>query len=98
VEVAQAARKAKPPPAKPPPKIDRGTPRQPAGRKVRNPWLFEKLEAKIIALEEELKTLQEASTTEGVYRNPEKLRETQVRLSEIERDLALANEEWTNWA
>ena len=66
--------------------------------KIRNPYLFEKLEKKIMALEEEKKSLENASTTEEVYRDPQKLRDTQVRLSEIERDLAVANEEWANWS
>jgi ATP-binding cassette subfamily F protein 3 len=76
---------------------DQDTQRKPPTGKVRNPWLFEKLEARIIALEEELKSLQEASATERVYRDSERLRETQVRISELERDLALANQEWMNW-
>jgi ATP-binding cassette subfamily F protein 3 len=70
---------------------------KPSPGKIRNPYLFEKLEKRIMALEEEMKTLQESTTTEVVYRNPERLRETQMRISEVERDLALANEEWANW-
>jgi ATP-binding cassette subfamily F protein 3 len=96
VEVPKPARKPAPAPPKPT-KVADEAPRKPAKGKVRNPWLFEKLEKRIIALEEEMKALQESTTTEIVYRNPEKLRETQMRISEIERDLAMANEEWTNW-
>jgi len=69
-----------------------------ASGKVRNPYLFEKLEKRIMALEEEMKALQEASTTEEVYRNAQRLRDTQVRIAEIERDLNVANEEWANWS
>jgi ATPase subunit of ABC transporter with duplicated ATPase domains len=69
-----------------------------AGGKVRNPYLFEKLEARIIALETELSTLQAALVSEDVYRNPTKMRDAQMRIAEVERDLADANHEWENWA
>ena len=65
--------------------------------KVRNPWLFEKLEQRIMTLEEERKGLQDATATEEVYRDASKLREMQTRIAEIERDLHDANEEWENW-
>lgn len=66
--------------------------------KIRNPYLFEKLEARIMALESELAELQASTTTEDVYRNPAKLRDTQMRIAEVERDLAEANHEWENWS
>ncbi len=50
-----------------------------------------------MSLEEELKTLQDSCVTEAVYRAPEKLRDTQMRIAEIERDLAEANQQWENW-
>lgn len=65
--------------------------------KVRNPWAFEKLEKKIITLETELKSLQESLLTEDVWRDAKKLKETQLRAAEVERDLADANHEWENW-
>jgi ATP-binding cassette subfamily F protein 3 len=65
--------------------------------KIRNPWLFEKLEQRIMALETELKSLHEASVSEEVYRNATKLKETQMRIAEVERDLAAANAEWEAW-
>jgi ATP-binding cassette subfamily F protein 3 len=65
--------------------------------KIRNPYLFEKLEQRIMTLEAELKTLHEASTTEEVYRNAAKLRDTQTRIAEIEHELAQSNEEWEKW-
>jgi len=46
-----------------------------------------------MSLEEELKGLQDSSATEEVYRDPAKLLETQTRMSEIERDLAEANDQ-----
>jgi ATP-binding cassette subfamily F protein 3 len=66
--------------------------------KVRNPYLFEKLEKRIMSLEEELATLQASCTSEDVYRNASKLRDTQMRIAEVERDLADANREWENWS
>jgi ATP-binding cassette subfamily F protein 3 len=71
--------------------------KKPPPGKIRNPYLFEKLEKKIMSLEEELKALQESCVTEAVYRAPDKLRDTQMRIAEIERDLAEANEQWENW-
>ncbi|MBL8862456.1 MAG: ABC-F family ATP-binding cassette domain-containing protein [Planctomycetes bacterium] len=65
--------------------------------KVRNPWAFEKLEQRIITLEAELKTLQDALATEAVWRDAQKLKDTQMRTAEVERDLAEANQEWENW-
>ncbi len=66
--------------------------------KVRNPYLFEKLEKRIMALETERAQLQATLTTEEVYRNGAKLRDTQMRIAEIERDLADANHEWEHWS
>jgi ATP-binding cassette subfamily F protein 3 len=66
--------------------------------KVRNPWAFEKLEQRIMALEAELAELNAALVTEEVYRNAARMREAQTRIAEIEVELAEANEEWANWA
>jgi ATP-binding cassette subfamily F protein 3 len=68
-----------------------------AGGRIRNPYLFEKLEARIIALEAEQKLLHASLESEEVYRNPGRLRETQVRIAEVEAELERANEEWANW-
>ena len=95
-EAKAPAPAAKPAPKKPPAQ-PKPAPKSTPG-KIRNPYLFEKLEKRIMALEEEMKTLQESTTTEEIYRNPQKLRDAQVRISEIERDLALANEEWASWS
>ncbi len=65
--------------------------------KIRNPYLFEKLEKRIMTLEAELKTLHDASITEEVYRNAAKLRDTQTRIAEVEHELAQSNEEWEKW-
>jgi ATP-binding cassette, subfamily F, member 3 len=68
-----------------------------ARRRPRNPYQLEKLEERIIALEGELAHLHAACASEDVYRNHERLREAQIRISEIEVELAAANEEWSGW-
>lgn len=67
------------------------------GGKVRNPWAFEKLEKRIMALETELAGLRASLVTEDLYRNAAKMREAQMRIAECERELESANEEWMNW-
>ena len=63
----------------------------------RNPYMFEKLEKRIMELEGELAKLHEAMTTEDVYSNPDKLKDTQFRIAEVEAELETSNEEWMNW-
>ncbi len=65
--------------------------------KVRNPYKFEKLEKRIMQLEEQLKKLHAACAEEAVYSDPEQLRDTQYRAAELERELEIANAEWANW-
>jgi len=93
-EAEKPVRKA-PPPAPKPKEAKEAKEATPG--KVRNPWLFEKLEARIMSLEEELQGLRDATATEEVYRDTARLRETQMRIAEIERDLHDANHEWENW-
>jgi ATP-binding cassette subfamily F protein 3 len=69
----------------------------PAGR-VRNPWAFERLEKRIIELEEERTKLHAEVVTEDVYRNAPLLREKQMRIAEVEMELERSNEEWMNWS
>ena len=68
-----------------------------ASGRVRNPYMFEKLERRIMALEEELGGLHETSSSDEVFRDLGRLKETQVRIAEVEDELARANEEWENW-
>ncbi|TAJ15900.1 MAG: ABC transporter ATP-binding protein [Planctomycetota bacterium] len=68
------------------------------GGRAKNPWLLEKIEQSIIALEKEKGELEAALVTEDVYRNAAKMRDTQVRLAEVERELELKNAEWESWA
>ncbi len=66
--------------------------------RVRNPYMFEKLEKRIIALEARLRELHTELALEEVWKDPARLRETQTSVAEVERELSLANEEWENWA
>ena len=66
--------------------------------KIRNPWAFERLESRIIELEAEIARLHESMTTEEVYRDSARLRETQTSIAELERELGECNERWANWA
>lgn len=65
--------------------------------KVRNPYLFKKLEEEIMRLETEKEELSAAMTTEEVYRDADKMRECQMRLAEVERDLEERNQAWEEW-
>jgi ATP-binding cassette subfamily F protein 3 len=67
------------------------------GTRVRNPYMFKKLEERIIVLEAELEKVRAESASEDVYRDAQRSRENQLRQAELERDLADANEEWENW-
>lgn len=67
------------------------------GAAPRNPYMFEKLEKRIMKLEEELAALHASVASEEVYSNNDKLKETQIRIAEVEHELEQANEEWMNW-
>jgi ATP-binding cassette subfamily F protein 3 len=90
-----------PAPAKSKPKVaptPAAAPKPEPSGKIRNPWAFEKLEKRIIELETEIARLHAAMTTQDVYRDAARLRETQTSVAELERELAEANERWENWA
>lgn len=67
------------------------------GQKVRNPYLFKKLEEEIMQLESEKEELNTAMTNEEVYRDAVKMRDCQLRLAEVERDLEDRNQAWEEW-
>ena len=69
-----------------------------AAGKVRNPYLFAKLEARIIALEAELVSLREKLVSPEIYRDGAKVRDLQHDVAEREAALERANEDWANWA
>ena len=74
-----------------------GSKKKGGGKGPRNPYMFEKLEKKIMKLEQELETLNASMASEEVYTNADKLRDTQFRIAEVEADLESSNEEWLNW-
>jgi len=74
------------------------TPRVAGPGRIRNPFQFERLEQRIIALEEERARLHAQTATEAVYRDATRLREAQVRIAELERELAEANAQWESWS
>ena len=63
----------------------------------RNPYKLEKLEQRIMALEERLDGLRASCAEEAVYRNPEALKEAQIAIAECERELEEAETEWASW-
>ncbi|MFT4539982.1 MAG: ATP-binding cassette subfamily F protein 3 [Planctomycetota bacterium] len=65
--------------------------------KVRNPYMFKKLEDRIMKLELKLEKQQAAIATEEVYLNSELLKNTQIDIAEIEHELQVAYAEWENW-
>jgi ATP-binding cassette subfamily F protein 3 len=62
--------------------------------KARNPWLLRQVEDAIMALEAERASLTAALGEERVYKDGRLLKETQLRLAEIERDLEQKNAQW----
>jgi len=71
---------------------------EPKKKRAKNPWKLEKVEAKIMELEEGLERLRVSLGTEEVYKDQEATREVQFQIAELERELEEANEEWEQWA
>jgi len=67
-------------------------------RRPPNPYKIEKLEKRIMELEERLEGLNGELVKEEVYRDPARMRETQFEIAEVEDELSRANEEWESWA
>ncbi len=67
------------------------------GKSPKNPYMFEKLEKRIMELESELEELNAALATEDVYSDAGRLKETQFRIAEVEAELEISNEEWASW-
>ncbi|MCA8957862.1 MAG: ABC-F family ATP-binding cassette domain-containing protein [Planctomycetes bacterium] len=66
--------------------------------KIRNPLLFERLEAEIFGLEEQLEELRAEMERPENYTNFENMRSLEERRALIEADLAAAYAKWENWA
>ena len=82
---------AKPAPAK------ANKPRKKKG-KPHNPWRIEQLENRIIELESEREELLESMGQESTFKDADKLRDVQMRLAEVERDLGETTSEWEQYA
>ncbi len=63
-----------------------------------NPYKLKELEERIMSLESEIARLHAALADEAIYREPDRLRDTQFQLAEVERDLDAANSEWEQYA
>jgi len=74
-----------------------GKKKKKSGKPNKNPYRLKKLEARIIELEETLKELHSEVAQEAVYRDSERLKDTQIKIAEAENELALVNEEWGAW-
>ncbi|MCY2957307.1 MAG: ABC-F family ATP-binding cassette domain-containing protein [Planctomycetota bacterium] len=65
--------------------------------KVRNPLMFQKLEERIMILEDELKTARAAMMLPDNYASVSKMKELQQQEVDLQRKLAEAYESWENW-
>ncbi len=84
---SEAADKARPDAAAPPATTT----------KIRNPYAFEKLEARIMELETELAALQAALQEEDVWKDQGRMREVQSKQRALEQELQGLYETWENW-
>ncbi len=76
----------------------KGKARSSGSKRPHNPYKFKKLEERIMLLEERLEKLNASLTKEEVYRDANKLRDTQFEIAEVENELTEANKEWESWA
>ena len=67
------------------------------GDKIRNPMMFERLEAEIMRLETELEVARADMTREENYRSAERSAALQAREREIQASLKDAYHRWENW-
>ncbi|MAE77195.1 MAG: hypothetical protein CMJ85_10035 [Planctomycetes bacterium] len=70
---------------------------RPDSGKLRNPWAFEKLEQRIMTLEEELGELQERIESEELWKDPDQLKSVQGRASEVRTELEALYAKWESW-
>ncbi|HZT55575.1 MAG TPA: ABC-F family ATP-binding cassette domain-containing protein [Burkholderiaceae bacterium] len=85
----KAARKAQQAAAPAPKAIETG--------KVRNPLMFQKLEERIMALEEQLKQARDAMMLPENYASTSRMKELQQKEAALQQQLAEAYQQWENW-
>ncbi|MCA8968973.1 MAG: ABC-F family ATP-binding cassette domain-containing protein [Planctomycetes bacterium] len=68
-----------------------------SSNKIRNPYAFEKLEARIMELETEREELQAALHDENAWKDPERMKELQGKVQSIDGELQGLYETWENW-
>jgi len=66
--------------------------------KVRNPYMFERLEKRIMELEAKIEVAQGECAKEEVYLDADKLRDLQFQIAEYENELSQSYERWENWS
>jgi ATP-binding cassette subfamily F protein 3 len=65
--------------------------------KVRNPLMFQKLEDRIMTLEQELEDVRAAMLLPENYGSVTKIKELQAKETSTKQELAMAYEQWENW-
>ena len=65
--------------------------------KIRNPLLFERLEAKIMTLEGDIEAVQAAMLEPDNYASASRMKELQAQEVQLKADLGTAYAEWENW-
>lgn len=65
--------------------------------KIRNPYAFEKLEARIMALETELESVEAALLDESAWKDPDRMKTLQDRQNQLKTELSGLYETWENW-
>ncbi|MBK8099297.1 MAG: ABC-F family ATP-binding cassette domain-containing protein [Planctomycetes bacterium] len=65
--------------------------------KVRNPLLFQKLEERIMAIEDELQTVRAAMIAPENYASVVKMKDLQAKEASLQQELTAAYAQWENW-
>ena len=68
-----------------------------APAKIRNPYAFEKLEARIMELETELEGLHESLGDQEAWKDPDKMKALQERQSALQTELEELYAKWESW-
>ena len=72
-------------------------PRATESGRIRNPLMFQRLEERIFALEEQLKALREDMLAPENYGSGQRMKELQAREQALQQELKAAYDQWENW-